>query len=299
MTLDGRIRLVVTDIDGTLLDSAGRVSEEALAILKRVASGGATVSLATSRRWVGANAVAEELGLDCPLILYDGAITRQYSSGEILASYPLQREVARVAVAALVSHGLRPIAQYNGPGGESMLTIPADPETDYAARFVERFQGQIQIAPLDELTQGQDTLLRVVAFAPHDILLDTASSFTDAWLGTQLLEMGGYETAELTFFAPGASKGSALLALAERSGDTCRRDVRYWRWTQRHFHVKGGRRERRYGRSASKCPRGGAIRHILQRRGRLRPRPGDVCLAPHSTMSEGEVFFNRPVSNVG
>ncbi len=216
MTLDGRIRLVVTDIDGTLLDPAGRVSEEALAMLQRVASGGATVSLATSRRWVGANAVAEELGLDCPLILYDGAITRQYSSGEILASYPLQREVAREAVAALVSHGLRPIAQYNGPGGETMLTIPADPETDYAARFVERFQGQIQIAPLDELTQGQDTLLRVVAFAPHDILLDTASSFTDARLGTQLLEMGGYETAELTFFAPGASKGSALLALAKR-----------------------------------------------------------------------------------
>ncbi|HEX3271678.1 MAG TPA: HAD family hydrolase [Ktedonobacterales bacterium] len=218
MTLDGRIRLVVTDIDGTLLDSAGRISEEALAMLKRVASGGATVSLATSRRWVGARTVAEELGLDCPLILYDGAITRQCSSGETLASHPLQRDAAREAVAALVSHGLRPIAQYNGPGGESMLTISADPETDYAARFVERFQAQIQIAPLDALTQGQDTLLRVVAFAPHGILLDMASSFADARLGTQLLEMGGYETAELTFFAPGASKGAALLALAERLG---------------------------------------------------------------------------------
>jgi Cof subfamily protein (haloacid dehalogenase superfamily) len=218
VTLDGRIRLVVTDIDGTLLDSAGRISEEALAMLKRVASGGATVSLATSRRWVGARTVAEELGLDCPLILYDGAITRQCSSGETLASHPLQRDAAREAVAALVSHGLRPIAQYNGPGGESMLTISADPETDYAARFVERFQAQIQIAPLDALTQGQDTLLRVVAFAPHGILLDMASSFADARLGTQLLEMGGYETAELTFFAPGASKGAALLALAERLG---------------------------------------------------------------------------------
>jgi Cof subfamily protein (haloacid dehalogenase superfamily) len=218
VTLDGRIRLVVTDIDGTLLDSAGRISEEALAMLQRVASAGATVGLATSRRWVGANAVAEELGLDCPLILYDGAITRQYPSGETLADHPLQRAAAREAVAALVSQGLRPIAQYNGPGGESMLTIPVDPETDYAARFVARFQAQIQIAPLDALTQGQGTLLRVVAFAPHDILLDTASAFTDARLGTQLLEMGGYETAELTFFAPGASKGSALLALAERLG---------------------------------------------------------------------------------
>jgi 5-amino-6-(5-phospho-D-ribitylamino)uracil phosphatase len=218
VTLDGRIRLVVTDIDGTLLDSAGRVSEEALAILKRVASAGATVCLATSRRWVGARAVAEELGLDCPLILYDGAITRQCSSGETLASQPLQREAAQEAVAELISRGLRPIAQYNGPGGESMLTVSADPATDYAARFVERFQAQIQIAPLDALTLGRDTLLRVVAFAPHDFLLETASAFTDAQLGTQLLEMGGYDMAELTFFAPGASKGAALLALAERLG---------------------------------------------------------------------------------
>ena len=44
-------------------------------MLQRVASGGATVCLATSRRWVGAYPVAEELGLECPLILYDGAIT--------------------------------------------------------------------------------------------------------------------------------------------------------------------------------------------------------------------------------
>jgi Cof subfamily protein (haloacid dehalogenase superfamily) len=216
VTLDSRIRLVVTDIDGTLLDPAGRISEEALAMLQRVASGGATVCLATSRRWVGAQTVAEELGLNCPLILYDGAITRQYPSGETLASHPLQRAAALEAVSALAAHGLRPIAQYNGPGGESMLTIPADSETDYAARFVERFQGQVQVVPLDRLTEGQDTLLRVVAFAPHDMLLDVAGSFADARLGTQLLEMGGYAMAELTFFAPEASKGSAMLTLAER-----------------------------------------------------------------------------------
>jgi Cof subfamily protein (haloacid dehalogenase superfamily) len=218
VTLDSAIRLVATDIDGTLLDPTGRISEEALAMLQRVASGGATVCLATSRRWVGARAVAEELGLDCPLILYDGAITRQYSSGEILASHPLQREAAWQAVSALASCGLRPIAQYSGPEGESMLTIPADPETDYAARFVERFQGQTQIVPLDMLAEGQETLLRVAAFAPHDMLLNAANSFAAQRLEMQLLEMGGYEMAELTFFAPGASKGAALLALADRLG---------------------------------------------------------------------------------
>src|SRR5262245_29181433 len=89
--LEGRIRLVVTDIDGTLLDPAGRISAEALAMLKRVAAGGAMVCLATSRRWIGAHPVAEELDLPCPLILYDGAITRQYPSGEALASHPLKR----------------------------------------------------------------------------------------------------------------------------------------------------------------------------------------------------------------
>jgi hydroxymethylpyrimidine pyrophosphatase-like HAD family hydrolase len=117
-----------------------------------------------------------------------------------------------------MTRGLRPIAQYNGPDGESMLTIPADPAADYAARFVERFPQQVQIVPLDALTNGQDTLLRVVTFAPHDLLLAVAGSFADVRLGTQLLEMGGYQMAELTFFAPEASKGAALLALAEHLG---------------------------------------------------------------------------------
>jgi Cof subfamily protein (haloacid dehalogenase superfamily) len=216
VTQDGRIRLVVTDIDGTLLDPAGRISEEALAMLRRVASGGATICLATSRRWIGAHPVAEELGLSCPLILYDGAITRQYPSGATLASHPLARDTAHEAAVALAAHGLRPIAQYTGPAGESMRTIPADPGTDYAARFVERFQQQVQIVPLDALTQGHDTLLRVVAFAPHDLLREIANSFNHPRLGTQFLEMGGYAMAELTCFAPAASKGAALLALAER-----------------------------------------------------------------------------------
>jgi hydroxymethylpyrimidine pyrophosphatase-like HAD family hydrolase len=154
----------------------------------------------------------------CPLILYDGAITRQYPSGETLASHPLNREAAQKAAVALASHGLRPIAQYSGPQGESMRTIAADPATDYAARFVERFQKQLHIVALDELTQGQATLLRVATFAPHDRLLEFARCFNDPRLGTQLLEMGGYEMAELTFFGPGASKGVALLALAERLG---------------------------------------------------------------------------------
>jgi Cof subfamily protein (haloacid dehalogenase superfamily) len=216
VTQEARIRLVVTDIDGTLLDPDGRISAEALAMLRRVAAGGATVCLATSRRWVGAHTVAGELDLACPLILYDGAITRQYPSGETLASLPLQRDMAREAIELLAAHALRPIAQYSGPTGESMLTIPADPETDYAARFAERFQRQIQIAPLDALTSGTDTLLRIVAFAPHDILQMIADSFVDPRIGMQYLEMGGYDMAELTFFAPEASKGSALLALAQR-----------------------------------------------------------------------------------
>lgn len=216
MTLEGRIGLVVTDIDGTLLDPAGRISEEALAMLRRVASAGATVCLATSRRWIGAYTVAEELDLTCPLILYDGAIIRQYPSGETLASHPLQRAAAREAAMALAAHGLRPIAQYSGPDGETMRTIAADPATDYAARFVDRFQPQIRVAPLDALAQGPDTLLRVVAFAPRDLLQAIAGSFDDPRMGTQFLEMGGYEMAELTFFAPGASKGAALLAVAER-----------------------------------------------------------------------------------
>ena len=91
-------RLVALDLDGTLLDDDGSLSSRTRATVARVVASGTIVVLATSRRLTGAAPVAEALNLHGPLILYDGAQTRDYPSGAVLSSRVLERRTARLAV---------------------------------------------------------------------------------------------------------------------------------------------------------------------------------------------------------
>ena len=91
-------RLVVTDMDGTLLGPDGRrVSGRNARALRRAADAGAKVVIATGRPviWLGP---VIEAGFTGTAVCMNGAITYDVGAGEILASAPL----SAAAMAALV-----------------------------------------------------------------------------------------------------------------------------------------------------------------------------------------------------
>src|SRR5579871_520976 len=110
--LDQRYQLIALDIDGTLLDDGGNLSQRTRATVGRVMASGVIVVLATSRRFTGASPVAKTLELHGPLVLYDGAQIREYPGGEIISSEVIERDTARQAITSIAEQGLRPIAQY-------------------------------------------------------------------------------------------------------------------------------------------------------------------------------------------
>ena len=93
------IRLLALDIDGTLLDSNFRVSEDNLAALRRARAAGVEVVLTTGRRHRFALPIAALFGFDLWLISSNGAITRS-SAGELFHRDLMPVEVAR----ALLRH---------------------------------------------------------------------------------------------------------------------------------------------------------------------------------------------------
>jgi Cof subfamily protein (haloacid dehalogenase superfamily) len=223
MTEGATYRLVAVDLDGTLLDECGALTERTRAAVGRVLAAGVTLALATSRRLTGALPVAEALALRGPLILYDGAQMREYPTGEVLAEEALALEVARPVVALLAAHGLRPVAQYGGDAGERLLVGPPVRSSDHADAYLERFTRQIEIKPLAELANGPEAPLRIVVFGPLERLRAAAEEIEQLPCGRQLLPRGNYGTAELSVFAPGASKGNALRRLAARLSVPLRR----------------------------------------------------------------------------
>ena len=70
------IRLLATDIDGTLLNPQFQVSEGDLAAMRRAHAAGIEVVLVTGRRHSFALPIAKQLGFDLWLISSNGAVTR-------------------------------------------------------------------------------------------------------------------------------------------------------------------------------------------------------------------------------
>lgn len=77
------LKLVVTDLDGTLLDKEHVVSEENKEAVRAAVAEGVIVTIATGRMYISALPYAKQLGVDVPIITYNGAIIKSVS-GEVL-----------------------------------------------------------------------------------------------------------------------------------------------------------------------------------------------------------------------
>lgn len=217
-----RFRLVVADLDGTLLDPLGRVSPRTRAVAAALRERDIPLVLATSRRYVGTAPVAAALALDGPLVLYDGALIRHYPSGRMLHADPVPAEVAQTAAEIMAAHGLRPIAQYAGADSdptEHLRITPVLAGVDsYDSDYLARCGSETTDVPLDALCRGLPDPLRLVAFGPLARLRRAAQSIAALPCGWQLLPIGNYGTSELSVFAATAAKALAVAWLARRQG---------------------------------------------------------------------------------
>jgi Cof subfamily protein (haloacid dehalogenase superfamily) len=73
------IRLLATDIDGTLLNPEFKISDGDLSALRRAHAAGIEIVLVTGRRHTFALPIAKQLGFDLWLISSNGAVTRSLS----------------------------------------------------------------------------------------------------------------------------------------------------------------------------------------------------------------------------
>jgi len=88
------IRLLATDIDGTLLNPQFQISEGDLAGLRRAHAAGIEIVLVTGRRHTFALPIAKQLGFDLWLISSNGAVTRSLA-GETFHRDMMPRETCR------------------------------------------------------------------------------------------------------------------------------------------------------------------------------------------------------------
>ena len=103
------IRLLALDLDGTLLNSRGQISERNRRALAATRSSGVRVAIVTGRRFRDARPIALELGLDVPVIAHNGALTKHAETLETVAVLPLPLAAARNAIQVGRAGGADPL----------------------------------------------------------------------------------------------------------------------------------------------------------------------------------------------
>ena len=87
-----KIKLWVSDIDGTLMNYDGSYTSRMAELIKKINSSDCKLVLATGRMFMGADFVAQKFNLNNPIICYQGAVVR--TKDEILWQAPIKNEIA-------------------------------------------------------------------------------------------------------------------------------------------------------------------------------------------------------------
>lgn len=93
-----KYKLMAVDIDGTLLNSKGVMTEKTIAAIKAAVEKGLIFTIASGRPVQGIEYLNDMLGIDVPFITYNGAMVVMGKSKEILYEKNLSAEDALFAI---------------------------------------------------------------------------------------------------------------------------------------------------------------------------------------------------------
>lgn len=203
------IKLFVSDLDGTMLPDGNVVSAENIAAVRRAAAAGVTVTIATGRMFEAALPVARALGVDVPIISYNGGLIKS-PSGRVYEEHTVDSALAHNIIAFCKERGWY-IQSYSG--GVLRYVEACD-----ESRFYENSQQLTgQAVGWDGLfahTEGNCKLL--LATKGRDVTLARAEAMLAAF--GERVDVTRSADRLIEIVPKGISKASALKSLAGKLG---------------------------------------------------------------------------------
>ena len=89
-----KIKLIASDMDDTLLNNNREISPRNEAAIKKAIESGIVFTLASGRMYCSMRPYAQKLGLDVPLVSYNGALVKGALSGKVYVNSPLKLQTA-------------------------------------------------------------------------------------------------------------------------------------------------------------------------------------------------------------
>jgi Cof subfamily protein (haloacid dehalogenase superfamily) len=222
------IRLLALDLDGTLLNSRGQLSERNGLALQKAREFGVRVAIVTGRRFRDARPIALEIGLDVPVISHNGALTKHALTLETVNATLLPLDAARAVLRVGREEAMDAMVS-DDPVGKGVLVYDHISDGNYAlSRYIawsRRLHGE----------EAEDSIRRVDSledYLDHDPvhISFSGSCATMRAMRERLIEAIGdaikvfsteYRKQDFTLLDilhPEASKGAGVAAAAAEYG---------------------------------------------------------------------------------
>ena len=211
------VKLIALDVDGTLLDPDEVITPRVRQAVREAIESGCLVTLATGRRLIGAQYIAQELGLALPLILHGGAVVQDSATGAVIYQDPHEPETVEALVDLFIARGYQPVV-YESPGfGGRMFAGDPRRDTEPLRRYDDMRGPILRID--DAALRRVLHVLSVAAISPDGglaALRDEAAAIPGT--STLLSEWHLVRCEALEVFNAGCSKARAVAHIAEAHG---------------------------------------------------------------------------------
>lgn len=198
-------RLVAIDLDDTLLNNDLKISERTQQAIKEAQQQGVQVTLATGRMFRSAAPYAEQLGLNIPLITYQGALVKNSRSGEVLYHRPVPQRLVQPVAERVMSFGYHLQMYYEDRLCMEKLTPEGQAYVDLAG---------VEVTLVDDLLQACPEPTKILICNFDETKLDQLAAVLQAGFGQEL-----YITKSKPYYLevlhPEATKGQALKRVAD------------------------------------------------------------------------------------
>lgn len=202
------IKLIASDMDGTLLSSAITISEGNKAAIRRASEKGIVFLIATGRMYVSAQPYAADLGLDVPLVTYNGALVKGSLSGKVYSQTPIPLGTALEALAYCREKGYHIQAYVQ----EELLVREADSLSEEYRRL-----SNVPPRPVgDALYHLTDAPTKMLVMTDPEHFAPVFDDLTERFRGR--LTVVSSKTNFIDLIAPGVNKWNGVKAVAALYG---------------------------------------------------------------------------------
>ncbi|MGI6225822.1 MAG: Cof-type HAD-IIB family hydrolase [Peptococcales bacterium] len=199
-------KLIAIDLDDTLLRNDLTISERAQKAISTAIEKGTLVTFATGRMYCSALPYALDLGLDLPLITYQGALVK-YADGREVYHRPIELEIAKEVIRFTKPFGIHTNAYINDE-------LYMEEATGWGKQYAKIAKAPVHYVELPNTLEQDPT--KILFIDESDKLDELAEKIAQKF--PKVINITKSQKTFLEISHPKATKGNALRELAESLG---------------------------------------------------------------------------------